>query len=206
MGTKDTPPEGQIEYTLRVQRDDNEVRGNALVSGDDKLDRETEDAILARLADGDVWAWAYVTVTATLDGFTGTDHLGGCSYENEAAFRACQYYTDMCDVARDRLEAAGRRALHVAARPSHVTVEIPDVHLGGTSLDLLVELSDDARKALRDAIGAVESAEPHARDYLKPDGYSIARDEHVARLTRLRAVLGELDQIGAGIAEQRRRT
>ena len=39
------------------------VEGNASATDDDALDREIAQRILHRLDQGDVWAWAMVTVT-----------------------------------------------------------------------------------------------------------------------------------------------
>lgn len=99
-----------VSYMLDVQQDEIDVRGNALASGDDAEDQAAEDAILARLNDGDVWAWAVVTVRAKLvvDGvtFVGMDMLGGCSYADEADFRTPGgYYDDMRQQALDDLKA-----------------------------------------------------------------------------------------------------
>ena len=90
---------------LTAELDDIPVRGNALASGDDDADRECEDAILTRLEAGDVWAWAIVVVTATLDGFTGSDCLGACSYADEESFREPDgYFDDLVNGARLDLE------------------------------------------------------------------------------------------------------
>jgi hypothetical protein len=78
----------EVTYTVEAIEDDTPVRGNALASGDPADDKAVEDEILARLACGDVWAWATVTVRAEIGGFTGTDSLGCCSYEDEADFKA----------------------------------------------------------------------------------------------------------------------
>ena len=98
--------DSQVEYDLDVYFDDIPVRGNAMCSGDDDYDREVEDAILARLADDDVWAWAQVVVTARYNGVdcvVGMDSLGACCYKDEADFKACAYYADMKDQAREDL-------------------------------------------------------------------------------------------------------
>lgn len=102
-----------ITYTLTVEQSDLDVRGNALASGDDAEDRACEDEILARLDRGDVWAWADVRVKATVEGcdVEGFDALGGCSYANEADFRAGGYYEDMCAMAREHLIANIRNAI-----------------------------------------------------------------------------------------------
>ena len=84
-----------IVPTLTVLQDDTPVRGNALASGDDTEDRKAEDEIIARLNDGDEWAWALVTVSVSALGFTGTDTLGACTYANEHAFRVGDYFRDM---------------------------------------------------------------------------------------------------------------
>jgi hypothetical protein len=97
-----------VEYDIDVYQDDTPVRGNAMCSGDDDFDREVEDAIITRLNDGDVWAWAAVRVTARYPGVpqvVGADHLGCCTYANEEDFKGCDYYADMKDQAREDLYA-----------------------------------------------------------------------------------------------------
>lgn len=100
--------EDGITYTLYVEQDDMPVRGNAMASGNDAEDREYEDEIIARLNDGDVWAWAQVTVKASIeiDGheFTGEDYLGGCSYDDVTDFMEHGvYWDDMKAAAREEL-------------------------------------------------------------------------------------------------------
>jgi hypothetical protein len=94
------------EAAIRVRAEPEHipVEGNALVSGDDALDREAEQEILQRLDQGDTWAWAAVTVTATWGPFAASDHLGCCSYADEADFtQPGGYYDDMVDAALDEL-------------------------------------------------------------------------------------------------------
>jgi len=95
---------GRATVTLTAEQDDIPVRGNALASGDDDVDHKFEDDILARLDDGNVWAWAAVTMTAEYLGHSGADHLGACSYANAEDFRvANDYYSGMVDSALDAL-------------------------------------------------------------------------------------------------------
>ena len=97
----------EVEYELIAEQDEIPVRGNALASGDETLDRQVEDDILARLDNGDIWAWASVKVTATWRGFEGHDYLGGCSYEDEDDFvKRSGFYEDMKGEALRDLEAA----------------------------------------------------------------------------------------------------
>lgn len=80
------------------------VRGNAMASGDDALDKQVEDEILERLEQGDVWAWVSVTVTASWQGQEASDHLGCCSYRDEDDFRQeGGYFDDMVEQALDTL-------------------------------------------------------------------------------------------------------
>lgn len=100
-----------VAYTIHVSEDDTPIRGNALASGNSDIDRECEEAIIRRLNNGDVWAWAFVRVTAQaiVNGvlYTGEDCLGGCSYKNEADFKQPgDYYDDMKHVALENLKAA----------------------------------------------------------------------------------------------------
>lgn len=98
-----------VEWTLTCEPEDLEIRGNAMASGDDALDKEIEDEIIARLENGDQWAWCCVHVTAKWRGLEGCDTLGGCSYKDEADFMAGGYYDDM------RMEALERLNLEVEA-------------------------------------------------------------------------------------------
>jgi hypothetical protein len=79
------------------------VRGNCLASGDDATDKAAEDAILARLEDGDTWAWASVEVKVSFRDLSASDHLGCCSYRDEGDFRESGYFDDMVDEALARL-------------------------------------------------------------------------------------------------------
>ena len=99
--------EKRYNVRLIVEQDDTPVRGNAIASGDDEEDRKYEDLILARLATGDVWAWAQVEVQVTLpDGRTGSARLGGCSYKDEADFKEPGgYYRDLIDGAIEDAES-----------------------------------------------------------------------------------------------------
>ncbi len=103
-------PKPIVRYSLTVEQEDIEVRGNALASGDDEADKAAEDEILERLDRGDVWAWAFVQVIATLDvegqTFTGRASLGCCNYRDEADFTAPDgYYPQMCEEATDELRS-----------------------------------------------------------------------------------------------------
>jgi hypothetical protein len=94
----------EVEFTVTAEPEDVSPRGNALASGDDDLDKQCEDEILERLDNGDVWAWAYVVVTAKWNGFEGTAGLGGCCYRDERDFRKnSMYFEDMKAEALDDL-------------------------------------------------------------------------------------------------------
>lgn len=104
-----TITENEVTIRVTAELDHIPVRGNAMASGDDAADRECEDEILARLDDGDVWAWACVTVRATWTApsgreYVGVDHLSACCYANEADFRQeGGYFRDMVATALDDL-------------------------------------------------------------------------------------------------------
>lgn len=84
------------EATITVQclPEDIEVRGNCMASGDDAVDKECEDRIVADLENGNDWAWCTVKVTAEWNGITGVDYLGCCSYDSEKDFRQPGGYFD----------------------------------------------------------------------------------------------------------------
>ena len=86
----------EIKFTLRCGAEHIPIRGNAMASGDDAADRETEDEIIEDVERGNQWAWGNVTVSASWSGFTGEAHLGGCSYKSGADFRENSgYFKDM---------------------------------------------------------------------------------------------------------------
>ena len=99
-------PIAREEATIRVlaEPDHTPVEGNASVSGDDDFDREVEHNILCRLQQGDVWAWATVTVVTAWGPFKGNAHLGCCSYADENEFKQPGgYFDDMVTEALDEL-------------------------------------------------------------------------------------------------------
>lgn len=72
----------EVTFTVSVEQEDGiEVRGNAMVSGDDAADKALEDEILANLDRGFIEAWCCISVKASWEGITGTDHLGACSFK-----------------------------------------------------------------------------------------------------------------------------
>lgn len=80
------------------------VRGNAMASGDDEVDKACEDEIIRRLMDGDVWGWASVCVKVerkcphcgTGTGETQYDRLGCCTYKSTEDFvKSSGYFDDM---------------------------------------------------------------------------------------------------------------
>lgn len=95
---------------LTAEADDTPVRGNASASGDDAADLQVEDAIFDRLRDGDVWAWACVTVKASYRGYEGTSVVGGCTYEGDKEFKEGQDFVSMkyeaCRGLADALESS----------------------------------------------------------------------------------------------------
>ncbi len=80
-------------------------------------------------------------------------------------------------------------------------MQIPTIHLNGTSRDSLREGLMTAYTAVRTAIDAVCDAAPHGRDYYVqgPDAYTKARAEHDSRLARLKSVQDEILAIWEGI-------
>ncbi len=99
------------EVTVRLQAEPESipVEGNACASGDDDFDREVEHNILCRLQQGDLWAWAAVTVVVSWGRFEGRAHLGCCSYADEEDFRQPGGYFD--DMVAEALEELNRTVL-----------------------------------------------------------------------------------------------
>jgi hypothetical protein len=84
------------------------------------------------------------------------------------------------------------------------SLTVPTVHLNGTGETGLVEPLRAAYAAIRDALGALNEAAPHGRDYYLTTGaYERARDEHLDRVRRLESVGDELIALAREIQKQR---
>lgn len=73
-------------------------------------------------------------------------------------------------------------------------IQLPLVHLNGTSAKALVESYELAGQAVARAIECLQDAAPNARDYyaLGPDAWKRAMQEHAARVDKLSAVYEDL--------------
>ena len=71
-----------LDCELLIEQDDSQVRGNALASGDDALDRTAENDILGRLDSGDISAWCGVVVNVTISAWTGTASIWACTLDD----------------------------------------------------------------------------------------------------------------------------
>lgn len=111
-----------VEVNRRIEPEDIPVRGNVMSSGDDRADREAEDAVLEQLDQGNTAAWCYAVAEVTIglsdDGrmpprsgahvWTGRDTLGGCSYASEEELweQDAQNYDLVGNAMREALEKA----------------------------------------------------------------------------------------------------
>ena len=83
----------QVTVEIIPEREIHAVRGNALASGDDALDKQVEDEIIDADNQGNEWAWCTVEVRVRfiVDGKerTGSDYLGCVSHihSKEKGFR-----------------------------------------------------------------------------------------------------------------------
>ncbi len=76
-------------------------------------------------------------------------------------------------------------------------MQVPVVHLNGTSKQALLDQQADAASALEDAIRILKAAQPNARDFA-PRGngaFDAANAEHIARLLKLESVLKDITNI-----------
>jgi len=60
-----------------------------------EIGKECLDKLIARLENGDIWAFCTVEVIAEFEGCKGSDFLGGCSYLDENDFKTGGYWEDM---------------------------------------------------------------------------------------------------------------
>lgn len=115
-----------IIYTRTLEQDDIDPRGNVMASGDPKLDKAAEEWVFAQLDAGNVaaWAWARVEASIELEGetFTGCASLGACSYDTESELWT-QVGPDLDQEARADLE----RALMRAVKRSEVAAKLLEV-------------------------------------------------------------------------------
>lgn len=79
---------------------------------------------------------------------------------------------------------------------------VPTIHLNGTSRKEIEQQLEVATGAIGDAITALQRAAPNARDYYpQGDGaFTVAQDQHTARLRALQAVSDELGMIWDKVA------
>lgn len=95
--------EEDVEFIIECQEEFVPVQGNAMVSGDDAVDKEVEDKIINDFNSGNLWAWCTVRVAAKWKEFEGDDYLGCCSYNSEEEFKSDGYFKDMKQNALDEL-------------------------------------------------------------------------------------------------------
>ena len=85
-------------------------------------------------------------------------------------------------------------------------IEIPTIHLNGTSRNELYEQVTSAGQAVQEAIHKLAEAAPHGRDYyVVPAGdlkFDRAQEQHFARIAKLQEVYDELETIYQGLANQ----
>lgn len=82
-------------------------------------------------------------------------------------------------------------------------MQIPTIHINGTSRERLLEGLVAAIDALLKAQQAVAETAPNARDYYPqgPDAIRAAEREHYSRLTRIINVRQELEEIAEAICD-----
>lgn len=98
------PKINEVSFFILAQESDQPIRGHAMVSGDDAVDKIYEDKIIHRLNNGDAWAWASVCVTASWKSLKGIAYLDGNCYEDEKDFiKNSIYYAEMKKEAYDDL-------------------------------------------------------------------------------------------------------
>jgi len=86
----------EVEFVFDFRQEDIPIEGNAIASGNEKVDKEYEEQIRRDLEGGNDWAWCTVIMEARWAGFTGRDTLGGCSYKDAQDFRQKDgYFEDM---------------------------------------------------------------------------------------------------------------
>ena len=82
-------------------------------------------------------------------------------------------------------------------------MQLPLIHLNGTSKQALLEQYQAPAQAVWGALRSLEQNGPNARDYypLGPESFAVAQREHADRCSKLRAVHDELVALVEGIAD-----
>lgn len=82
-------------------------------------------------------------------------------------------------------------------------MQIPTIHLNGTSKEELVEALCNARAAIDDAITALRKTTPNGRDYYPqgPKATEWAVAEHSVRVHKLMEVRDEIEELAVAINE-----
>jgi hypothetical protein len=109
--TKEPSTMKNVDIDIFTRPEDTPIRGNAIASGDDEADEAYALEIEAQIEAGNPWAWTIIEVRATHrpTGLTASAYLGGCSYPDEAAFKAGGYYDDMQQEALAELAALAQQ-------------------------------------------------------------------------------------------------
>lgn len=85
-----------------------------------------------------------------------------------------------------------------------MNLEIPTVHLNGTSKERLLEAIEEAYAKINEAVEALTQTAPNGRDYYVkgPDALYRATDQHSTRMGHLLQVKKELEELAEGIDRQ----
>ena len=83
------------------------------------------------------------------------------------------------------------------------TAQKPLVHLNGTAKQSLLEGYCDAATKLREALEALKTAAPNARDYypIGPDAFTDASREQGERYQKIRDVLADMEALAEHVAD-----
>lgn len=83
------------------------------------------------------------------------------------------------------------------------SIQVPAIHINGTSKKELLDGYKEAYRAIREAIEKLRLTAPHGRDYYVQEGNSIkeAIADHVSRIGRLVSVQEELEFIASEIQD-----
>lgn len=99
--------------------------------------------------------------------------------------RALPWIDNDTDAAIVLLLGAGTAALTKNGVPEPPEDHMPVPHLGGTSLDRLIEQRCDAARTVKLALDLLDEMSPHMRDYPR-GGYDAAKQLHERRVQMLR--------------------
>jgi hypothetical protein len=94
----------EVQFTVSIEPEDIDVRGNYMCTDDGEADKAAEDEIIRRLNNEETEAWCVVVVKAKWKTYEAFASLGGCSFEPSNLQSEIEMYADDLGMFEEALE------------------------------------------------------------------------------------------------------